>query len=45
MTKEDWLNLTKEKFMRLFKGTPVERRKYEPFMKNVTDVTKSGSLF
>lgn len=41
MTKEDWLNLSKEKFKRLFKGTPLERRKYEPFMRNVTDVTRS----
>jgi epoxyqueuosine reductase len=40
MTKEEWLNLTKEKFNRLFKGTALERRKYEPFMRNVTDVTK-----
>jgi len=41
MTKEEWLNLTKDKFKRLFKGTALERRKYEPFMRNVTDVTKS----
>lgn len=41
MTKEEWLNLTKERFSRLFKGTALERRKYEPFMRNVTDVTKS----
>jgi epoxyqueuosine reductase len=41
MTKEDWLNLSREKFNRLFKGTALERRKYEPFMRNVTDVTKS----
>jgi len=40
MTKEDWLNLSRDQFKRLFKGTPIERRKYEPFMKNVTDVTK-----
>lgn len=43
MTKEEWQNLSKERFNRLFKGTPLERRKYEPFMRNVTDVTKSGS--
>jgi epoxyqueuosine reductase len=41
MKKEDWLNLSREKFKRLFKGTPVERRKYDPFLRNVTDVTKS----
>ena len=40
MTKEDWLNLSRNNFKRLFKGTPLERRKYEPFMRNITDVTK-----
>lgn len=40
MTKEDWLNLSKDKFKRLFRGTALERRKYEPFMRNVTDVIK-----
>jgi epoxyqueuosine reductase len=40
MTKEDWINLSEADFKRLFKGTPLERRKYEPFMRNVTDVTK-----
>jgi len=41
MTKTDWINLTEANFKRLFKGTAIERRKYEPFMRNVTDVTKS----
>ena len=41
LTREEWLNLSKDRFNRLFKGTPLERRKYEPFMRNVTDVTKS----
>ena len=41
MTKEDWLNLSRDNFKRLFKGTPLERRKYEPFMRNITDVTRS----
>ncbi|MEI6047590.1 MAG: tRNA epoxyqueuosine(34) reductase QueG [Bacteroidota bacterium] len=40
MTKEDWLNLSKDQFKRLFKGTAIERRKYEPFRQNVTNVTK-----
>ncbi len=39
MTKDDWLNLSKDKFKQLFKGTPIERRKYDPFMRNVIDVT------
>lgn len=43
MTGEEWLSLTSEKFNRLFKNSPVERRKYEPFMKSVTIVTKSES--
>jgi len=40
MTKEDWINLSAEQFNRLFRGSEIERRKYEPFMRNVTDVTK-----
>ena len=43
MTKEDWINLTKTQFKRLFKGTAIERKKYDPFMLNVTNVTKSNS--
>ena len=43
MTKEEWINLSAEKFKRLFKGSAIERRKYEPFMRNITDVTKSLS--
>jgi epoxyqueuosine reductase len=40
MTREDWLNLSEEDFLRLFKGTEIARKKYVPFMRNVTDVTK-----
>lgn len=40
MTKEEWLGLSKEKFNRLFKGTALERRKFEPFMRNVTNIIK-----
>jgi len=40
MTREDWLNLSEEDFERLFKGTEIARKKYGPFMRNVTDVTK-----
>lgn len=43
MTKEDWINLSSDRFHRLFKGSAIERRKYEPFMRNVTIVTKSNS--
>jgi epoxyqueuosine reductase len=43
MKKEEWLNLSMEQFERLFKNSPVRRRKYEPFMRNVKLVTKSGS--
>jgi epoxyqueuosine reductase len=41
MKKEDWINLSAEQFNRLFSGSEIERRKYDPFMRNVTDVTKS----
>jgi epoxyqueuosine reductase len=40
MTKEEWVKLSREQFNRLFKRSPIARRKYEPFMKNVTIVTK-----
>jgi len=43
MTREEWLNLSRDNFNRLFRGTALERRKYEPFMRNVTDVTKTGN--
>jgi epoxyqueuosine reductase len=42
MTAEEWAGLTRERFNRLFKRSPVERRKYEPFMRNVGSVLKSG---
>jgi epoxyqueuosine reductase len=41
MTREEWLNLSRENFKRLFRKSAIDRRKYEPFMRNVTDVTKS----
>ena len=42
MTADDWKNLTPEQFNILFKGTAIERRKYERFMRNVTFVTNSN---
>jgi epoxyqueuosine reductase len=42
MNKNDWVNLSPGDFKRLFYGTPIARRKYHPFMKNVTIVTNSG---
>jgi epoxyqueuosine reductase len=41
MTREEWINLSAERFERLFSKSPVERRKYEPFMSNINVVTKS----
>jgi epoxyqueuosine reductase len=43
MRTEDWLNLTEEKFDKLFKDSPIERRKYEPFMRNVIITTMFNS--
>ena len=43
MTKEEWLGLTKEHFDILFKQTPIERRKYEPFMRTIAVVTGSDT--
>jgi epoxyqueuosine reductase len=39
MNKNDWINLSPEDFKRLFNGTPIARRKYHPFMKNVAIAT------
>jgi epoxyqueuosine reductase len=41
MTKNDWIHLSPEQFERLFKKSPIARKKYKPFMNNVTIVTKS----
>jgi epoxyqueuosine reductase len=38
MSSEEWLNLSKERFSTLFRHTPVARKKYERFMKNVNDI-------
>lgn len=43
MTAEDWRNLSKEKFRELFKKSAVGRKKYETFIKNVTNVTNSNN--
>jgi epoxyqueuosine reductase len=40
MSREDWLQLTGEKFKRVFGGTPVERVKYERFRGNIEAVMK-----
>ena len=39
MTVEEWKTLTIDKFKRLFKDSAIKRRKYIPFMRNVTIVT------
>lgn len=35
MSAEDWRNLTKDKFNKIFKRSAIERRKYDNFMRNV----------
>ena len=35
MTREDWQNLTVEKYRSLFKGSAVKRAKYEGLMRNI----------
>jgi epoxyqueuosine reductase len=42
MSVDDWLNLEKADFKRLFRNSSLSRKKYEVFMQNVTNVTKSG---
>lgn len=41
MSREEWINLTPERFKRLFSKSPIARRKYDFFMRNVRIVTKS----
>jgi epoxyqueuosine reductase len=43
MTSEEWLNLSREQFDRLFKRSAIARRKYDPFMRNVEIVAKGVS--
>ncbi len=43
MSADDWKNLSREDFRRLFKGSSIAERKYDPFMKNVTIVTNSNN--
>lgn len=41
MTREDWLLLTEEKYIRLFRNTAVERVKYADLMRNVAAAIRS----
>jgi epoxyqueuosine reductase len=43
MIPEEWISLSKEQFNNLFGSSAIARRKYEPFMRNVTIVTKSDA--
>jgi epoxyqueuosine reductase len=40
MTAYDWENLTEAQFEKLFKRSAIERKTYERFRQNVTDITK-----
>ncbi|HLN55510.1 MAG TPA: tRNA epoxyqueuosine(34) reductase QueG [Bacteroidales bacterium] len=44
MTADDWMNLSKEDHKRLFGKSALKRRKYEVFIRNVTNVTKSMKI-
>jgi epoxyqueuosine reductase len=41
MTAEDWKNLTKERFKKIFKFSAIGSKKYETFIENVRKVTQS----
>jgi epoxyqueuosine reductase len=41
MTLEEWQNLTKEKYTRLFKKSAIGRTKYDLLIRNILAVTKS----
>lgn len=40
MNSDEWLNLSREQFHRLFKRSVIERRTYDRFMRNVTIVKR-----
>ena len=40
MTREGWLSMTNDQFSRIFRGTPVERVKYNRFKENIEAVLK-----
>lgn len=40
LTSHEWNNLSREQFKKLFKKSPVGRKKYETFMENIAIVTK-----
>jgi epoxyqueuosine reductase len=40
MTRADWAGLTREKFKKLFTGTPAGRVKYEKFKNNIDAILK-----
>ena len=40
LTADEWKNLAKDQFKRLFKRSAIGRKKYDTFLKNVTIVTK-----
>ena len=41
MTLSDWVNLSREQFVELFKKTPVGRADYDQFIRNIKAVTNS----
>jgi epoxyqueuosine reductase len=43
MSLDDWINLSKEQFLKLFKRTAIGRVKYEQLMRNIEAVIKSGN--
>lgn len=42
MTKDEWINLSEERFNRLFKTTAMERVKYEKLMGNIASAMKEN---
>jgi epoxyqueuosine reductase QueG len=42
MSLEDWKNLTRDQFSRLFERSSMGRVKYEKLMSNIADAIRSG---
>jgi epoxyqueuosine reductase len=43
MSPEEWINLSEDQFNKFFGNSAIARRKYKPFMRNVTIVAKSDT--
>jgi epoxyqueuosine reductase len=43
LSREEWLKMNKEQYDRLFKGTAVERGKWDRISRNIASIARSGN--